>query len=236
MSLPDASTLCPTISRGSQSLCVTLPGGATVCVPYPLTGIPDPSETAKALLHQLNAAIAPLSPIFKLIDAAMALFNAVDAAKDVVWEPWKLVDAVIEVAKKIDALRSMVPQLAVPILIGGALDVLIAYLQGTQGQLQNLIAAQTQIAAALTRATALGNLHLQAVATCATTQLSVQIAALNDGLTPLNRLLAVLNLFLRLIGQSPIPDLASFGTDPAAAMAPLTATIKSLQTLREAFP
>jgi hypothetical protein len=236
MSLPDASTLCVTISPGSQALCIQLPGGATVCANYPLTGIPDPSEAARSVLGQLSAAVAPLSPVFKLIDAAMSLFNAVSAAKDVVWEPWKLVDALVDVARKIDAPKSLIPKLSVPLMIGGALDVLIAYLQGTYTQLQGFIIAQAQIVAASARASALGNANLLAVATCATTQLNVQITALNDSLEPLNQLLAVLNLFLRLIGRTPIPDLNDLGTIPASALAPLATTIQTLQTLRLAFP
>jgi hypothetical protein len=52
---------------------------------------------------------------------------------------------------------------------------------------------------------------------------------------PLNRLLALVNLFLRLIGKPVIPDLGSYGSDPSAALEPLDAAVRRLQHLRQTY-
>jgi len=98
MPLPDLETLCVELTVAPQQLSVTFPGGATLTPGLPDLGIPDPLQLAKQLLGQANTALAPLAPVFNLIDVALALFNAVKAIPDAIFhlDPSKITDALPE--------------------------------------------------------------------------------------------------------------------------------------------
>jgi len=51
-----------------------------------------------------------------------------------------------------------------------------------------------------------------------------------------NRLIALINVFAQLAGLGPLPDLSNLGTDAAAALHGLDATLKALQEIRAAIP
>jgi hypothetical protein len=237
MPLPDLSTVCIDLKVASQELCITFPGGAEMCVQVP--GVPDPTDVSKQLLAQANAALAPLVPIFNIVDAILALFNCVKAIPDSLGpppDPTKLAECIPDLAKKIDQLLKLIPQLSIPVLIAGLIDVLLFYLQGFRGQLQAVIAHQARLLAAATRAAELGNVQLRTVVDCATGQMDAYLQNLNEGMKPLNRLVGLLNLFLQLAGLPPIPDFKNLGDDAEAALAPLDAVIDSLKTVRAGLP
>jgi len=237
MPLPDLSTVCIDLRVTSQELCVTFPGGAEMCVQIP--GVPDPTDVSKQLLAQANAALAPLVPVFNIVDAMLALFKCVKAIPDSLGpppDPTKLAECIPDLAEKIDKLLKLIPQLSIPVLIAGLIDVLLFYLEGLRGQLQAIIAAQVRIAAAATRAAELGNVQLRTVVDCANTSMDAYLQNLNEGMKPLNRLVGLLNLFLQLAGLPAIPDLGNLGDDAEAALAPLDAVIDSLKTIRAGLP
>jgi hypothetical protein len=237
MPLPDLSAVCVDLKVTPQELCITFPGGAEICVQVP--GVPDPTDVSKQLLAQANAALAPLVPVFNIIDAILALFKCVKAIPDSLGpppDPTKLAECIPDLAEKIDKLLKLIPQLSIPVLIAGLIDVLLFYLEGLRGQLQAIIAAQVRIAAAATRAAELGNVQLRTVVNCANASMDAYLQNLNEGMKPLNRLVGLLNLFLQLAGLPTIPDLSDLGDDAQAALAPLDAVIDSLKTVRAGLP
>jgi hypothetical protein len=237
MPLPDLSTVCIDLRVTSQELCVRFPGGAEMCVQIP--GVPDPTDVSKQLLAQANAALTPLVPILNIVDAIIALFNCVKAIPDSLGpppDPTKLAECIPDLAKKIDQLLKLIPQLSIPVLIAGVIDVLLFYLQGFRGQLEAIIAHQARLLAAATRAAELGNVQLRTVLDCAEASMDAYLQNLNEGMKPLNRLVGLLNLFLQLAGLQPIPDFKNLGDDAEAALAPLDAVIDSLKTVRAGLP
>src|SRR5262249_61666355 len=108
------------------------PAGASLDPELPGLGFADPMQLSKQLLAQANAALAPLAPIFNVIDVALALFNAVKAIPDAIshFDPSKISDALPELAEKVGKLAPLVPQLSVPLMILGLVDTLLAFLGG----------------------------------------------------------------------------------------------------------
>lgn len=147
MPLPDLESICVELTITPQRLSVTFPGGATLAPELPDLGIPDPLQLSKQLMAQANAALAPLGPVFNLIDVALALFNAVKAIPDAIshLDPSKITDALPELAQKAGKLAPLVPQLSVPLMIVGLIDTLLAFLGGLAGQLRALIDQQVRI-------------------------------------------------------------------------------------------
>jgi hypothetical protein len=238
MPIPDLNSICVQLTVQPQSLSVTFPGGASLDAELPKVGVPDPMELSKQLLAQANAALAPLGPVFNLIDVALALFNAVKAIPDAIshLDPSKITDALPDLTNKAARIAAIVPQLSVPLMILGLIDALLAFLGGLSGQLRAIIDQQLRIQKAENRAAELGNAQLQAVADCSKHQVSAQLQNLAESVAPVNRLIALINVFAQLAGLGPLPDLSNLGTDAAAALQGLDATVKALQEIRAAIP
>ena len=239
MPLPDLSVACIEIKVGKQDLCVTFPGGAEMCVQLPSVSVPDPSELSKQLMAQANAALAPLMPVFNIIDTVIALFNCVKAIPDALGpppDPSKLAKCLPDVAKKVSKLLKLIPQLSVPLMIVGLIDVLLTFLEGIRGQLKAVIAAQVRIAAAATRAAELGNVQLTTIVDCANASIEAQMKNLGESAAPVNRLIGVINLFVELAGLPKLPDLSDLGDDAQAALGSLDPLVDQLKAARSAIP
>ena len=239
MPLPDLSVACIEIKVGKQDLCVTFPGGAEMCVQLPSVSVPDPSELSKQLMAQANAALAPLMPVFNIIDTVIALFNCVKAIPDALGpppDPSKLAKCLPDVSKKVSKLLKLIPQLSVPLMIVGLIDVLLTFLEGIRGQLKAVIAAQVRIAAAATRAAELGNVQLTTIVDCANANIEAQMKNLGESAAPVNRLIGVINLFVELAGLPKLPDLSDLGDDAQAALGSLDPLVDQLKAARSAIP
>jgi hypothetical protein len=239
MPLPDLSAACVEVKVGKQDLCVTFPGGAEMCVQLPSVSIPDPSELSKQLMAQANAALAPLVPIFNIIDVVMALFNCVKAIPDALGpppDPSKLAKCMPELAQKAAKLLKLVPQLSVPLMVVGLIDVLLAFLEGMRNQLKAVVDAQVKIAQAATRAAELGNVQLTTIVDCANANIEAQMKNLGESAAPVNRLIAIINMFMQLAGLPPLPDLSNLGSDAQQALSGLDAVVNTLKQARSAIP
>ena len=79
MPLADFKTLCVGVTQGGGTKCISFPGGAEICASVPSVLPVGSGEQALDLLGKLNTALAPLQPIFNIIDAALALFECAKA-------------------------------------------------------------------------------------------------------------------------------------------------------------
>ncbi len=227
---------CAVITIGNQGLQVRLPGGAALSVMVPDI---NPSDLAitKSLLAQGNAALAPLLPVFNIIDALLAVKDFAEAVPGLLTEPDALIAAIGALIEKISKLAQLIPQLSVPFLIVDLLDVGITALNGFVTELEKIIAQETAIAAAITKANIPPvNAALLTVTTCATDQVASAKQGLEEGLGPLNSFFGLLSIFLGLLGQEPIPSISDLGPDSQAAIDALRGSIDILQAIRDAIP
>jgi len=236
MPLPDPHSVCAevTVDVDLLNLKATLPGGVEISLPT--FTAPNSQEYVAKLMAQVNAALAPLVPIFRLVDIMLALKAFASAVPGVLTNPGKVVSALRDLLAKIGGLSAILPQISIPIMIRSLLDLLIAYVAAIRVQLVALIAVKASIATAQARAVVLGAANLQVTIGCAQTSLDAQMLAVNSGAAPLNRLIGVINLLGSLIGLPAVPTFNDVGTDPAAALAPVDALSKALVELRAAIP
>lgn len=232
---------CPVSGSGelegcaAQDLKVRLPGGPTLQVMVPNI-CPSGLQIAKNLLTQANAALAPLAPIFNIIDALLAVKDFAEAVPGLLTDPGALIEAIAKLIEKISALAQLIPQLSIPFLIVDLIDVIIAVLDGVITELAKIVEQELKIAAAGLRAAEPGNASLIPIVECAT-DLNIQLKLqLGQGLAPLNSLFGVLNLFLGLIGAPEIPPLDDLPEDASEAIESLTVVVEALQKARDAIP
>ena len=237
--LPDLHTFCIKLFPGAQ-LCVQFPGGAEVCATFPDGKIPSADELTSALVGQLNSALAPLMPIFRILDVLVAMVDCIKAVEQCLGpppNPTELVKCFPKLARAMAEVLKLLPMLSIPVLIGGILDVLLANLRGFRACILAFLLKQLRIVAAGTRAAQLGSLQMQVAVDCATDDLNAAIANLNAKAGALAMLVSVVNALLDLAGLPALPlGVGQLSADASASLAPLDASIQVLQTIRAGFP
>jgi hypothetical protein len=201
----------PTGSEPSTctQLRVVLPGGMVIQGSTPGLGS-SPLEVARAAISAANGALAPLGPIFALLDVLMAVIDFAKSVPKVVSQPWEVTSALIDLVKKGAALASLVPQLSVPIMVLGIIDVIIAFLTGIQhevGKLVLLEAKKNQVAVLVGDVPALGPIVAGVEAQIAARR--SQVACAMGDAAPL---LSVVSKLMKLIGLPPV----ELSGDPSA--------------------
>ncbi len=193
------------------------------------------------LIGQANSAMAPLIPIYNIIDTVIALFNCVKAIPDALGpppDPSKLAECIPNLVDKIEELLGLIPLASLPLLIISIIDALIAFLEGIKDQIQALIVHLADVATAATRAEQLGDAKLLLLVQCAEEKVDSQIQVINQSVAPINKTVALLNVFLSLIGLPEIPDFGELivSGDLGGSIAPIDETIETLIAVRDSIP
>lgn len=208
------------------------PGGAQLQISGP--GIPNPGDLVGKLLASANAALAPLIPIFNIIDALLSAKAIFDATLSL--DPIKIGKVIPDFKAKLDKLLPILPQLSVPCLIKSLVTLLVVYFVGMRAELQAIIDAQSRIDLAVTRSQELGCPALAQLAACAQGNLAVQLAWTQNNGKPLNRLIAILNRLNAMVGLPEIPTVVDLGSSAEEMLAPIDELIKALNAIRQAIP
>lgn len=240
MPLPPLSTLCVEIdpatgyapgavSFDATALGVRLPGGAKLeAVMQP------PREVPRFLMLQLSTALAPLQPLFDLVDALLIAKQAFDAVKTL--NPVKIGGVVLKFGTAVDKLRALIPQVSVPILVVDVVGLLDAVAQTLKVEVQGVVEAQLRLDDAEATSTSLGGVPaLSGVVACGRAQVDAQLALVQQKTGAFNRLVALLNLLGGAVGLPQIPAIAP-GGDAVTMLASLDALAGALARVRAALP
>jgi len=205
---------------------LTLPGG--------------PSIEHIDLLQVVQPALTPLMPIFNIIDAVVAAFECIKAIPQTIGpppDPTALATAIPELAQKVSRLLGLVPQLSLPLTIVGLIDLLIDTLGKTRDQLEHLQKHLESVSAASARAVELDDPGLLDIALCAEANVAQEAANIGKALGSLGQLIALMNIFVGMVGGPEIPDLSDLSGKPIdEALAPLDALVTTLEQARAAVP
>ncbi len=218
--------------------CITFPGGAKICATWSLNTPPMPDELMKQLMSQINTALAPLQPVFTLMEMmAMVVEIAKALPKLDVKKIGKLLPDLINLAK---TLLLMLPQASIPLMLLGILDMLIMLLNGQIQYLRRVNAALGGMAAAEEYAlTASGVSALAGAILCGRQQLEQYLAAMSAGMEPLNSMISAVNALLTVtgLGKFVIPAIAGATTETLEpTIEVLQGVIDVLTTIRRAIP
>ena len=223
----------------SVEICIQLPGGAQICS-FDTTGTGDPFPQVQQLFGTLNAALAPLTPIFNIIATLEAVVTCVQAATKLP-NPVPLVESIVMLEQAIAKLLTLVPQLSVPIMLVQTIKALAAALLALVTRLQAIVAKEAAIAASALKAKNIPALQL--VVNCAQKNLALEMLNLNaafaPGTSPIGQLLGLVNGLASLVPGLPnplIPNLSMLGPDASAAIQPLVTMAATLEALASSIP
>jgi hypothetical protein len=222
MSLP----VCLQLPPLPEPFELTLPGGVTL-------------ERIN-LLEVIQPLLAPLVPLFNVVDTVVAIHNCVRAIPDALGpppDPTILAACLPDLAEKLAKLLEMLPQLSLPLLLRQVLDLVIDTLRQARSELVHLQEQVGQITRAIDRATELEDAGLMAIASCAQANLEQEAANVGQMLASLGRLIGLVNLFLGLLGLPEVPDLSSIAGRPLdEVIAPIDELIAVFTTARNGVP
>jgi len=236
--LPNVSDFCVEMTASPGQLCVTFPGGATLCAQTGFEAA-DLTGIVQSLMGSVNAALMPLIPIFNVmavIEILVDLLKAIPALVGVPPDPTKFLKLLPELVVAVEKLLAMLPQLSIPVMVVSILDVLIVALQGIKNDITAMINAVNRAVAAATKAATLGNVTLAAAASCAQANLEIQFQNKNAAMGPLNQLIGLVNFFMDLIGLGCIPTVPGLEKLSNEVTKPLDEIIKILSAIRDAIP
>jgi hypothetical protein len=192
------------------------------------------------LMRAIQPLLAPLIPLFDIIDTIVALYNCVKAIPDSLGpppDPTILAACLPELAKKIMKLLKLIPFLSLPMTVAHLIDLVIAALRQVKEKIQHLLNQFAQIERSIEHARNLRDAGLMAILACA--QGNVEQEARNAGkeLASLGRLLGLIDLFMGMIGGPKVPNLAHLNGKPLRELTkPLDELVHVLLTIRQAIP
>ncbi len=218
--------LCIHVPALRDPLEITLPGGITM--------------RHIDLADLIQPALAPLVPIFNIVDCIAALYACSKAVLDALGpppDPSKLAACIPELAEKVSKLLGLVPMLSLPLLILGLFDLLLAVLSDVRAQLVHLQLELEQMARIIERARELNDANLEKIWGCVRANVDQEAANLGKQLASLGKLIGLINLFMDLIGGPQIPDFSALASQPLEqAIEPLDSMVTMLQTIRSQVP
>lgn len=230
----DLSDVVGDVPSVCTQLRVTLPGGLAVQGSAPYLGA-SPLEASRATISAVTSALAPLGPVFSILDAVLAIVKFAQTVPKVLTRPDKVIAAVVDVLKKAGALASLVPQLSVPLMILGTIDVVLAHLAGLRDEVAALATLATkaeEVAELATTVPALGP-----IAVDVQSQITARRAQIECGMGDVQPLLGTISALAELIGLPPITlsgDAAAGSLDDLATL--LDDLVETLTALRETIP
>jgi len=226
------------LSPGAPALRVTLPGGLVVSSVAHQVGATSLTQ-ALSLIGQANAALAPLGPIFTIIDAVLSVKAFAEAVPELIVNPGAVVEAIVGLVQKIGRLASIIPQLSVPLMILGVVDVVLALLEGLTLELQAIAAQETKIATARAVAVELpvgARAALEALADVSAASVVVQRTDIATTASSAGPLLAIVNVFCGLIGLEPLVLELGAGGSTAEMASSLATAVQVLTAFRSSIP
>jgi hypothetical protein len=151
--------------------------------------------------------MAPLAPIFNLIDTVLAIYKCVKAVPDAITklDPGELLDCLPALAALIDQLLSLIPQMSLPKLIKASLTTLATLLRGVAADLAYTQAQLTRIVQAAERAASLNDSKMAGFLVCAQHDHQAVMDSTAQALAGLSRFILLLNVFMGLFGGPEIP-------------------------------
>jgi hypothetical protein len=221
-----ALPICLEIPEVPDPFSLTLPGGINI-------------EHIN-LMEVIQPALTPLVPFFDVIDTIVAVFNCIKAIPDTLGpppDPTVLAACLPDLAEKVNKLLKLIPQLSLPLLIVGLIDLVIDTLLKARTELLHLQQQMVQILGVIDRATDLDDAGLMAIAQCAQANVAQEAANVGKSLAALGKLIGLINLFMGMVGGPEIPDLSDLAGRPLDdVIPPIDALVDTLESARDAVP
>jgi hypothetical protein len=220
---------------------IILPGGINI-QSVPSSALPSELDVANALISQMSSVVAPISSIFKIIAVLQAILETLESIPDAIsfLSPGKITDALQKVQQRVGDLASLIPQLSVPVMIIGFIDLIISYLSAINSELEKIASELEKGDSARQAAESIENPIAQVeflrIADCIDLQINQRLQAFSSNASAIDVLIGTINTFGSLVNLPEIPVLGNLGSDINSIQINIENTIILLQSIRSTIP
>jgi hypothetical protein len=200
--------LCVPLQLTAKLDDICLPGGICLSQVWSCVGqVPHAADLALDYFSQIGPAMAPLKPLFDIIDTVVSLFRCVAAIPDAITslDPSKLLECMPTLAAAVDNLLQLIPQISLPRLVRALLHNLALLLRGVAADFAYLDYQARRIADSVQRAAELRDQGMQAILACAQQNLQTQALSTAEALRGVGRIVLLINLLVGLFGGPEVP-------------------------------
>lgn len=227
-------------------LSIDLPGGISLTAKLEAGQFPSLPGIVASLLGELNAALTPLMPIFRIIDVVIAIIEFCKAIPDSLGpppDPTLLIKRLQLLLKAAAKLLALLPPLSIPIMIVGICKTITAALLAMIQELEHSLQAQARLDLARERAAGLaldpflleGAAALEASIDCAQIDLDLAVSVMGSSLGPLNKFIDLLNALAGLAGLPQLVSIEASG-DASGMLQPLKDAVNVLAAFCASIP
>lgn len=193
------------------------------------------------LLRLVQPALAPLVPMFTIMEVVVAIKACIEAVEDALGpppDPSKLARCLPDLSRKIGKLLRLLPQFSVPVLLITLIDCIVRELEKLRRFVLGLLRELERISALLALAAELNDPNINLIGACAGDRLAATLDGRMKGLVALGRVLGSIRVLGALVGvnSDAVPDFAAISAAPLAeAVEQIDSTIEALGALRGAI-
>ena len=202
-----------------ESLCIVLeeigeiddicfPGGFCISYIWDAIGkIPGAADIPMDFFSQIGPAMAPLKPLFDILDTVLQIFKCVKAIPKtiVTLNPSELLECFPALVKLINQLLSLLPYISVPKMIKAILNNMARLLRGIAGDLTYIQAQLQRIADQIDRASSLGDVKMNGFLVCSQNTVNDTVFSTAEALKGIGRIILLVNIFIGMFGGPEIP-------------------------------
>jgi len=198
---------------------ICFPGG--FCLSYirdAIDKIPHMADIGLDFFSQIGPAMAPLVPLFNIVDTVLQIFKCVSAIPDVITslDPSELLNCLPALAALIDKLLKLIPQLSIPKMIIAALKNLATLIRAVAADLEYIKSQIQRIADMIDRAAELNDVKMNGFLVCAQDTVEGSVLSTAEALKGIGRIVLLINIFIGLFGGEEIPCFGTLFSDHLA--------------------
>jgi hypothetical protein len=187
---------------------ICFPGGFCLSYIWDAIGkIPTLADMSMDFFSQIGPAMAPLKPLFDILDTVLQIFKCVKAIPKtiVTLNPKELLECFPALVKLINQLLSLLPYVSIPKMIKAILINLSRLLGGIASDLRYLESQLQRIADQIDRASSLGDVKMNGFLVCAQQTMNTTTLSTAEALKGIGRIILLINILLGLFGGPEIP-------------------------------
>lgn len=191
---------------GVEDIC--FPGG--FCLSHVWDGInqiPHAADVSLDFFSQIGPAMAPLAPLFNVLDTVLAVYRCVQAIPDTITslDPTELLNCLPALAELIDQLLKLIPQVSIPKMVIAAIRNMAYLIRAVATDLLYIQNQLQRIADMIDRAADLNDVKMNGFLVCAQQTVEDSVMSTAEALKGIGRIILLLNIFIGLFGGDEIP-------------------------------
>jgi len=195
---------------------ICFPGGFCLSYIWDAIGkMPTQADVSLDFFSQIGPVMAPMKPLFDVVDTVLAIFKCVQAIPDAITQlnPGELLKCVPALAKLIDQLLKLIPMLSLPKMLKAIIKNMARLIRSIASEFEYIKSQIQRIVELIDRAADLNDVKMDGFLVCSQHDLNQTVMTTAEALKGIGRIILLINIFIGIIGGQEIPCFGSLIED-----------------------